>query len=96
MDEFDVEFDDTTQTTHQKATTRPTTLNKKEKKMAKNDKTQEFELTFEQDRDTKNTIRYKEDATEGKEVVGYIYLKKKSVEALGSPDSIDVTIRAGE
>lgn len=51
-------------------------------------------LTFTKERETKGTWRYKEDAAAADAVVGTLYLKKAAVEALGSPEALQVTIEA--
>lgn len=53
-------------------------------------------VTFEKEKDTKNTTRYKEvNDTDKRDVVGTLYVLKTAVEKLGSPEKISVTISAG-
>jgi hypothetical protein len=46
-------------------------------------------IDFEQDKETKGTIRYAEQDTEH---VGFIYLKKKAASDLGNPQRLQVTV----
>ena len=56
---------------------------------------EKIELTFEQDRPTKNTVRYQE-ISESETVVGTLYVQKSALEAwstpLGAPSKLKVTI----
>jgi len=52
-----------------------------------------MELKFIKERETKNTIRYQEDAGDDPQVVGTLYIQKWAVKQLGNPDRITVTIK---
>ena len=53
----------------------------------------EIKLTFEKEKETTGTWRYKEVTKPGERgVVGSIYVLKSSLETLGNPDRIQVTI----
>lgn len=46
--------------------------------------------------ETKGTFRYAEEVDDdGQKVIGTLYLQKPAAEALGNPDSLTVTIKAG-
>lgn len=45
-----------------------------------------MKLIFKKEKETKGTWRYKEDAEDGKAVVGTLYIRKVSLAELGSPD----------
>ena len=49
------------------------------------------ELTFSHLGDTKGTYRYSEDAADGEQVVGSLYLRKNKVEG-DRPEKLKVTI----
>lgn len=49
---------------------------------------------FEREKETKNTIRYVETADPPK--VGMIYMPRKTLEQLGDPERLTITIDAGE
>ena len=54
-----------------------------------------FTITFETEKETKNTIRYSEVPANGEPPkVGTLYLQKWAVQKLGSPDKIKVTVEA--
>ena len=53
-----------------------------------------LELTFERERETKNTVRYEERVTDAPPVVGTLYLQKYALNRLGNPDCLRVTIEA--
>lgn len=55
-----------------------------------------FELTFVAEKETLNTVRYKEHSADAraKPLVGAIYLQKEAVKALKNPGVLKVTIEA--
>ena len=53
-----------------------------------------LELTFERERETKNTVRYEEQVMDAPPVVGTLYLQKYALNRLGNPDCLRVTIDA--
>ena len=53
-----------------------------------------LELSFERERETKNTVRYEEQVTDEPPVVGTLYLQKYALNRLGNPDRLRVTIEA--
>ena len=53
-----------------------------------------LELSFQRERETKNTVRYEEQVTDAPPVVGTLYLQKYALNRLGNPDSLRVTIEA--
>ncbi len=53
-----------------------------------------LQLSFERERETKNTIRYEEQVTDAPPVVGTLYLQKYALNRLGNPDCLRVTIEA--
>jgi len=55
-----------------------------------------LELTFDKDRETKNTVRFEERAGEDPPVVGTLYLQKWALRRLGEPEVLQVRIEAGE
>ena len=55
---------------------------------------QMLELSFQRERETKNTVRYEEQVTDAPPVVGTLYLQKYALNRLGNPDCLRVTIEA--
>lgn len=55
----------------------------------------ELVATFVQERETKNTIRFIEEETDGPPIVGTLYVQKYALRQLGNPAKIVVTIKAG-
>ena len=53
-----------------------------------------LELSFQRERETKNTVRYEEQVTDAPPVVGTLYLQKYALNRLGNPDRLRVTIEA--
>ena len=55
-----------------------------------------LEITFKRERETKNTVRYEEEASESGEppVVGTLYLQKWALKRLGDPEIIRVVVEA--
>ena len=55
---------------------------------------EEIRVSFKRERETKNTIRYEEEASESGEppVVGTLYLQKWALKRLGDPQTVTVTI----
>jgi hypothetical protein len=53
-----------------------------------------LELSFERERETKNTVRYEEQVTDQPPVVGTLYLQKYALNRLGNPELLRVTIDA--
>ncbi len=53
-----------------------------------------LELSFQRERETKNTVRYEEQVTDAPPVVGTLYLQKYALNRLGNPDCLRVTIEA--
>lgn len=49
-------------------------------------------LVFTSERETKNTVRFKEEAADGEEKVGTLYVRKDTVAELGAPTRLVVTI----
>jgi hypothetical protein len=45
---------------------------------------------------TKNTVRFKERAEEGKHVMGKVYVQKEDLKTLGDPKTLEVEIRPGK
>lgn len=50
----------------------------------------EIEVTLEREKETKNTVRYKELGTSPK--VGVIYFPKATLDALGNPELLQVKV----
>jgi hypothetical protein len=53
-----------------------------------------LELSFERERETKNTVRFEEQVTDAPPVVGTLYLQKYGLNRLGNPDCLRVTVEA--
>ncbi len=53
-----------------------------------------LELSFQRERETKNTVRFEEQVTDAPPVVGTLYLQKYALNRLGNPDRVRVTIAA--
>jgi len=51
-----------------------------------------LDLSFQRERETKNTVRYEEQVTDAPPVVGTLYLQKYALNRLGNPDYLRVTI----
>lgn len=58
---------------------------------AEMEETHKLEATFLVERETKNTIRYQEEA-ESHPLIGIVYVQKAAINLLGSPKRIKVTI----
>lgn len=55
-----------------------------------------LEVTFDKDRETKNTVRFEERAGEDPPIIGTLYLQKWALRRIGDPTALRVTIDAGE
>jgi hypothetical protein len=54
-----------------------------------------MELTFEREKETKNTIRFQEvGEADDPKVIGPLYVQKWALKELGNPDSLTVTVTA--
>jgi hypothetical protein len=53
-----------------------------------------LDLSFQRERETKNTVRYEEQVTDAPPIVGTLYLQKYALNRLGNPDCVRVTIEA--
>ena len=53
-----------------------------------------LELSFQRERETKNTVRYEEQVSDAPPVVGTLYLQKYALNRLGNPECLRVTIEA--
>ena len=53
-----------------------------------------LELSFQRERETKNTVRFEEQVTDAPPVVGTLYLQKYALNRLGNPDCLRVTVEA--
>ena len=53
-----------------------------------------IELSFQRERETKNTVRFEEEVTDAPPMVGTLYLQKYALNRLGNPDCLRVTIEA--
>ena len=53
-----------------------------------------LELSFQRERETKNTVRFEEQVTDPPPVVGTLYLQKYALSRLGNPDCLRVTVEA--
>ena len=55
---------------------------------------EEIRLRFKRERETKNTVRFEEEASESGEppVIGTLYLQKWALKRLGEPDVVAVTV----
>jgi hypothetical protein len=51
-----------------------------------------LEISFQRERETKNTVRFEEQVTDAPPVVGTLYLQNYALNRLGNPDSLRVTI----
>jgi hypothetical protein len=51
-----------------------------------------LELSFQRERETKNTVRFEEQVTDAPPLVGTLYLQKYALNRLGNPDWLRVTI----
>lgn len=56
--------------------------------------------TFNFDRETKGAVRYKEDAPDGQEIIGQLYVRKSGLALMGEtgelPKSIQVAVLTGD
>ena len=55
-----------------------------------------LEVTFDKDRETKNTVRFEERVGEDPPMVGTLYLQRWALRRLGDPTVLRVQIDAGE
>ena len=55
-----------------------------------------LEVTFDKDRETKNTVRFEERAGEDPPMVGTLYLQRWALRRLGDPTVLRVQIDADE
>lgn len=53
-------------------------------------------ITFDRERSTKNTHVYSERPDNGSTRIGQLYLQKTAAKALGDPETLTVTLTAGE
>jgi hypothetical protein len=53
-----------------------------------------LDLSFQRERETKNTVRYEEQVTDAPPIVGTLYLQKYALNRLGNPDCVRVSIEA--
>jgi hypothetical protein len=53
-----------------------------------------LELTFQRERETKNTVRYEEQVGDEPPIVGTLYVQKYAVNRIGNPERLRVTIEA--
>ena len=53
-------------------------------------------MTFDKDRETKNTVRFEERVGEDPPMAGVLYLKRWALRRLGDPTVLRVQIDAGE
>jgi hypothetical protein len=53
-----------------------------------------LELSFQRERETKNTVRFEEQVAYMPPVVGTLYVQKFALNRLGNPDCLRVTIEA--
>ena len=51
-----------------------------------------MELVFKRDKETKNTVRFAEQATDQPPVIGTIYIQKWAMKSLGDPDTLKITV----
>lgn len=55
-----------------------------------------IQVQFEQEKETKNTIRFNEVEGDGPPVIGTLYVQKYILRRLGNPDTLTVTIEPGK
>ena len=55
-----------------------------------------LEITFDKERETKNTVRFEERGGEDPQIVGTLYLQKWALRRLGDPSVLRVRIEAVE
>jgi hypothetical protein len=55
-----------------------------------------LEITFDKERETKNTVRFEERGGEDPQIVGTLYLQKWALRRLGDPTVLRVRIEAGD
>ena len=53
-----------------------------------------FEIIFNTERTTKNTIRFQEEPQSGEAIIGTLYVQKSFLAKLGNPRKLKVTIEA--
>lgn len=58
--------------------------------------TEPMTLTFDRERSTKNTHVYSERPDNGSTRIGQLYLQKAAAKGLGDPETLTVTVAAGE
>lgn len=58
--------------------------------------TEPLSLVFDREKTTKNTVRYTERNGAEPVRVGSLYVQKAAATALGDPDTLTVTVAAGE
>lgn len=51
-------------------------------------------VTFDMERETKNTIRFMERGDPKEAIMGKVYVQKTDLEKIGSPKSIQITVTA--
>lgn len=51
---------------------------------------------FDREKTTKNTVRYAERTSDEPVRIGALYLQKTAAKALGDPETLTVTLTAGE
>lgn len=51
-----------------------------------------LKITFEKEKETKNTIRFSEKVEDSPPVIGTLYVQKWALKQIGNPESIEVTI----
>jgi hypothetical protein len=52
-----------------------------------------LELTFTMDDETRNTVRFEEDADPKQRVMGKIYVTKDHLKGWGDPRELEITVR---
>jgi len=55
-----------------------------------------LEITFDKERETKNTVRFEERGGDDPQIVGTLYLQKWALRRLGDPSVLRVRIEAAE
>lgn len=50
---------------------------------------------FVTERETKNTVRFREDGPEDQHKIGTLYVQKSELQKLGNPNKLLVTVEAG-
>ncbi len=54
-----------------------------------------LKVTFDRERETKNTVRYQEREAEEPPVIGTLYVQKFALKRLGDPAVLALTLEAG-